>query len=515
MITGKDVVAHAGLIVKSKIRADQPRLTFHPRLRIYAGAIEAVDSTQVIHTTTVSRGQRCYSPIEVALVAMFRLEIGKEFKDQSSLWGQPDVAYFLLTGSAFLGTLILVASPMETAQRARPFGLPLISGGLSLLALTVAFQSLRAAPNGQDLFQLYLDALVALPLAALGFTLALVVRGKASSLRTNGLVGLGSLALIAVTLPWASDFYQGWKIHSSTTGFVRACKGRTFRFQDGTIRVERVNHRGPGGMSNNSISFLVHHEGNDQLVEVKELQAVIANGFRIAVPGYITSSGAEIELTRADSLQESHTLTLRSENEPTPTPKTEVFPGMEGRTHVLGDASVHVEHVNYHGPCGTPGNSLSLLIHRGASDQTVDLAEEQSIVANGLEIKSISCMTAVGGAIQMTLVDPARGVPMSTPKPITQTIEPADEASCLNQGGSWRPVGMRGNRPNYRCALRTHDAGKRCSDGSDCEGHVCVAPRGAKPGDHVGTCIEDSLNGLGSCLPHIVKGVVQPPLCLD
>ena len=64
------------------------------------------------------------------------------------------------------------------------------------------------------------------------------------------------------------------------------------------------------------------------------------------------------------------------------------------------------------------------------------------------------------------------------------------------------------------CDLPTADAGQPCTKHDDCES-VCIAPDGARLGDLVtGKCYARSVT-LGTCLAHVVDGVVQAVLCED
>jgi hypothetical protein len=64
--------------------------------------------------------------------------------------------------------------------------------------------------------------------------------------------------------------------------------------------------------------------------------------------------------------------------------------------------------------------------------------------------------------------DPAR------PPTVGPSSRPTNEAECRACNGDW---GVHGMRPEASCLCRTHDAGKVCKDGNDCEGE-CEAAEG-------------------------------------
>ncbi len=60
--------------------------------------------------------------------------------------------------------------------------------------------------------------------------------------------------------------------------------------------------------------------------------------------------------------------------------------------------------------------------------------------------------------------------PTNTPTP-SATAVPKDKSSCEKAGGYWKDwLGGEGF-----CTLPTTDADKSCSDGSECQGKVCIA----------------------------------------
>lgn len=90
---------------------------------------------------------------------------------------------------------------------------------------------------------------------------------------------------------------------------------------------------------------------------------------------------------------------------------------------------------------------------------------------------------------------------VATPRPL-----PATEQDCVQQGGSWGPQGKLGSD---MCNLPALDAGKPCTDVSQCEG-TCFA--GTDPTATSGTCSPYTLNF--GCYA-IVQGGVPMTICVD
>lgn len=91
--------------------------------------------------------------------------------------------------------------------------------------------------------------------------------------------------------------------------------------------------------------------------------------------------------------------------------------------------------------------------------------------------------------------------------------EPGDEATCKAQGGNWQTVGM---MQTEACEIRYPDAGKTCTDGSQCTGGMCLTDAatpetaGART---TGVC--QPTNMIFGCYSEVRDGVTQPGLCAD
>ncbi len=82
------------------------------------------------------------------------------------------------------------------------------------------------------------------------------------------------------------------------------------------------------------------------------------------------------------------------------------------------------------------------------------------------------------------------------------------EVECQAAGGKWGPVGLMGVEA---CTLDAPDAGKVCSDSSECVGECwSTAEIGSKA---TGYC--QPTNMPFGCHASVKDGVVQPALCAD
>lgn len=104
------------------------------------------------------------------------------------------------------------------------------------------------------------------------------------------------------------------------------------------------------------------------------------------------------------------------------------------------------------------------------------------------------------------------------PKSIEEMREEAlaniDQEACAEAGGEVRQEGMMGLP---RCVIPYADAGKICSDESDCEGRCLasddVSDYDAAPGEIQGRCeADDSPFG---CYAEIHDGTIEGAICVD
>jgi len=86
-----------------------------------------------------------------------------------------------------------------------------------------------------------------------------------------------------------------------------------------------------------------------------------------------------------------------------------------------------------------------------------------------------------------------------------------DQEQCTAEGGAVRGVGM---FATPACVTPFQDAGKACSDKSECQG-LCKAPERTIVGAHSsGTCQKDT-HDLYGCYDKIEDGLVVGGVCLD
>ena len=86
-----------------------------------------------------------------------------------------------------------------------------------------------------------------------------------------------------------------------------------------------------------------------------------------------------------------------------------------------------------------------------------------------------------------------------------------DQEQCAAEGGAVRGVGMFGTPA---CVKPFPDAGKVCSDKSECQG-LCKAPESSIVGSRsTGTCQKDTHDFYG-CYDKIEQGIVVGGVCFD
>jgi len=112
---------------------------------------------------------------------------------------------------------------------------------------------------------------------------------------------------------------------------------------------------------------------------------------------------------------------------------------------------------------------------------------------------------ALAACTQASPSPPAQTASGPVKPPIIET-----QTACASYGGEWRPV-CRMQKP--ACVISFKDAGKSCSDSSECSGR-CTTAMGATPGTAVkGTCTANS-DPCG-CFQLVVNGKADHSLCAD
>lgn len=109
----------------------------------------------------------------------------------------------------------------------------------------------------------------------------------------------------------------------------------------------------------------------------------------------------------------------------------------------------------------------------------------------------------------------AAGLVLSACTPTTEVASNGQTSaaitSCTQRGGEMTPVGR---AQTLQCILTFADAGKPCTDGSQCQGDCLSEVRDqTETGQVQGQCAPTS-NRFG-CRTKIENGVAQPTLCID
>ena len=88
----------------------------------------------------------------------------------------------------------------------------------------------------------------------------------------------------------------------------------------------------------------------------------------------------------------------------------------------------------------------------------------------------------------------------------------ADATACAARGGAMRQVGR---MQSWQCVIAYADAGKRCTDGDQCQGD-CWAEDGvsSKPGETAAGVCQPTSNRFG-CHTKIEDGRIDVGLCID
>ncbi|MNH53509.1 hypothetical protein D3C87_381220 [compost metagenome] len=110
--------------------------------------------------------------------------------------------------------------------------------------------------------------------------------------------------------------------------------------------------------------------------------------------------------------------------------------------------------------------------------------------------------------------------PTPAPEPVVQSVEAPEPpptmsvstSACTARGGEMQQVGR---MQSWQCVVKYADAGKRCTDASQCEGQCEIAGNsGIAPGTATaGVCQADS-NRFG-CRTTVKDGKAEATLCID
>ena len=109
-----------------------------------------------------------------------------------------------------------------------------------------------------------------------------------------------------------------------------------------------------------------------------------------------------------------------------------------------------------------------------------------------------------------TVSAPEAPKPQAVQKYVHDSRWDTDAAACAAQHGAIQPVCLLGTR---MCVINFTDAGKTCSDSSECQGRCLAVPKAERQESVTGKC-SPSNNPCG-CISIVTKGVASPVMCID
>ena len=104
----------------------------------------------------------------------------------------------------------------------------------------------------------------------------------------------------------------------------------------------------------------------------------------------------------------------------------------------------------------------------------------------------------------------SRPEPQPIPVAVAKVVPARDPAACATQGGNWQPICMM-QKP--ACVLTYKDAGKACTDSSQCQGSCIVD--GTAPADQPVTGVCKATSDPCGCMQFVENGKAGYPLCAD
>jgi len=125
----------------------------------------------------------------------------------------------------------------------------------------------------------------------------------------------------------------------------------------------------------------------------------------------------------------------------------------------------------------------------------------------------IRVLLAAAALMLAACAQPIAAPPASEPQaPVRVDWQAAQNAEqCSAISGEWRPICLLGKPA---CVVTYADAGKSCSDSSECSGRCITSDSGARPGSETrGVCTATS-DPCG-CFQLVTNGKADYPLCAD
>lgn len=130
-----------------------------------------------------------------------------------------------------------------------------------------------------------------------------------------------------------------------------------------------------------------------------------------------------------------------------------------------------------------------------------------------IERRRVATAALAGLVLTVLLACAGPGQYAVRPTPAAQgTVALADAQACAAAGGRWEAIGR---LQHWTCLRDYPDAGKACSDGSQCTGQCLAAGTDAPVGQPLGgTCQRDASQRFG-CRQPVEQGVAGNVLCVD
>lgn len=102
--------------------------------------------------------------------------------------------------------------------------------------------------------------------------------------------------------------------------------------------------------------------------------------------------------------------------------------------------------------------------------------------------------------------------PQTTGTASDAPMQSADAASCAARGGTMKQVGR---MQSWQCVISYADAGKRCTDGDQCQGDCRIEGNsGVTPGTAATGVCQATSDRFG-CHTTVEDGKAGPTLCID
>jgi len=119
-------------------------------------------------------------------------------------------------------------------------------------------------------------------------------------------------------------------------------------------------------------------------------------------------------------------------------------------------------------------------------------------------------LTAALVSLTFSLAACYNTAPTETTTPAKPAGPISSQADCTAAGGKWEQVGLAGS---LACVLKTKDAGKSCTDSSQCEERCLATADPVDDTNMIGQC--QTSNQPFGCFAEMENGAPGPTLCID